>query len=108
MSLRHSGTAPTDSRHNIYILEESRELPIEQQLRKKWLQWFGHLCRIPDHQVAQQLLRCQPSGKCRKPGGTSQHWVDLISGDLSDLDNGQQPVQNRRECQSVVHGELAP
>ena len=34
---------------NVDILEETGELPIEEQLRKKRLQCFGHLQRMPDH-----------------------------------------------------------
>ena len=102
------GLTLLDRRRNIDILQETGELPIEHQLRKKRLQWFGHHSRMPDHRIAKQLLRCRPRGKRRKPGGTSQRWVDLISRDLSNVDNWQQTVQNRKEWRSVVHGESTP
>ena len=54
------GLTLLDRRRNIDILEETGELPIEHQLRKKRLQWFGHLSRMPDHRIAKQLLRCRP------------------------------------------------
>ena len=76
-----------DKRRNVDILEETGELPIEEQLRQKRLQWFGHLQRVPDHRAQKQLLRCRPNGKKRRPGGTSLQWVDLISRDLNGMAN---------------------
>ena len=49
---------------------------MEEQLRQKRLQWFGHLKRMPDNWPQKQVLRCRPCGKKQKPGGTSQRWVD--------------------------------
>ena len=43
-------------RHNVDILRETEEHPVEQQLRQKRLQWFGHLQRMPDHRIQKQIL----------------------------------------------------
>ena len=47
------GVTLWNMRHNVDILEETRELPMEQ-LRPKRLQWFGHLQRMHmrDHALA--------------------------------------------------------
>ena len=37
-----------DMRRNTDILEQTGELPIEEQLRRKRLQWFGHVKRMHD------------------------------------------------------------
>ena len=37
-----------DRRRNVNILKETRELPIEEQLRKKRLQSFGHVRRMSE------------------------------------------------------------
>ena len=55
---------------NVDILRETEEHPVEQQLRQKRLQWFGHLQRMPDHRIQKQILRCRPEGNSRTPGGT--------------------------------------
>ena len=52
-----------DRRRNVDILEETREPPIEEQLRQRWLQWFGHLKRKPDNRPHKQVLSCQPQGE---------------------------------------------
>ena len=99
------GVTLWDKRRNVDILEETGQLPIEEQVRKKRLQWFGHLHvqRMPDHRPQKQLLKCRPKGKRRKPGGTSLRWVDAINRDLSRVANWQQLVKDRRTWQEVVH-----
>ena len=79
------GVTLWDRRRNVDILEETGELPVEEQLRHKRLQWFGHLQRMPENRPQKQVLRCRPHGRKRKPGGTSQRWVDLVHKDLSNL-----------------------
>ena len=56
---------------NADIMEETGELQVEEQLRQKRLQWFGHLQKIPDHWPQKQLLRCKLRGKNRRLCGTS-------------------------------------
>ena len=42
---------------NSDILRETGEPPVEDQLRQKRLQWFGHMQRMPEHRVQKQVLR---------------------------------------------------
>ena len=56
-----------DQRGNEDIPAETGEVPVEDQLRLKRLQWFGHLQRMPDHRPQRQVLKCCPQGKKRKP-----------------------------------------
>ena len=44
------GVTLWDKQHNADILEETGELPVEEELRLKRLQWFGHReCQIIGH-----------------------------------------------------------
>ena len=97
------GVTLWDKRRNDDILEETGELPVEEQLRLKRLQWFGHLQRMPDHRPQKQLLRCRPTGKKRRPGGTSLRWVDVISRDLTRIANWQEVVMDRSEWRAAIH-----
>ena len=42
------GVTLWDMKRNADILRETGELPIEEQLRRKRLQWFGHVQRMYD------------------------------------------------------------
>jgi hypothetical protein len=53
------GVTLWDRRRNADILEETGKLPVKYvQLRRKQLQWFGHLQRIPESRPQKQVLRC--------------------------------------------------
>ena len=90
-------------RRNVDILRETEEHPIEQQLRQKRLQWFGHLQRMPDHRIQKQILRCRPEGTRRTPGGTQLRWIDLLNRDLGDIPDWQHLVHNRETWRSRIH-----
>ena len=64
------GVTLWEMRRNTDILRETGELPIEEQLRRKHLQWFGHVKRIYDECPQKQLLKCRPRRKKRPQGGT--------------------------------------
>ena len=95
------GVTLWDRRRNVDILEETGELPVEEQLRHKRLQWFV-LRRMPENRPQKQVLRCQPHGRKRKPGGTSQRWVDLVHKDLSNLPQWSEHVKNRSQWRSII------
>ena len=97
------GVTLWDMRRNVDILEETGELPVEEQLRQKRLQWFGHLQRMPDHRPQKQLLRCRLRGKKRTPGGTSLRWVDLINRDLAGIANWPEVVTDRSKWRAAIH-----
>ena len=92
-----------DRRRNTDILEETGELPIEEQLRQKRLQWFGHVQRMSDERPQKQLMKCQPRGKKRAPGGASLRWVDVVSKDMTKLTNWQEVVKDRAVWRAFIH-----
>ena len=75
-----AGVMLWDRRRHVDILEETGELPVEQQLHHKQVQWFGHLQRMPENQLQKQVLRCRPHGWKRKPGGTLQRCPTFLNG----------------------------
>ena len=97
------GVTLWDMRRNVDILEETGELPIKEQLRLKRLQWFGHLQRMPDHQLQKQVLRCRLKRKKRRPGGTCLRWVDVISRDLTEILEWREVVTDRSAWQNAIH-----
>ena len=97
------GVTLWDKRKNEDILAETEELPVEDQLKLRRLQWFGHLQRMPEHRPQRQVLKCRPQGKKRKPGGTSLRWIDVIKKDLSEINNWKELVKDRNQWRSAIH-----
>ena len=91
-----------DRRRNEDLLKEADEQPMEKRMKEMRLRWFGHLQRMPDHWPQKQLLKFRPKGKKRRPGGTQQRWVDLISRDLQGLDDWQSDCQDRKKWRQLI------
>ena len=92
-----------DKVRNTTILERTGELPVEQQLRQRRLQWFGHVWRMPAHRPQRQVLRCRPSGRKRPPGGTALRWCDLLNNDLKGVRNWVNAIEDRAEWRATIH-----
>ena len=52
------GVTLWNKRRNEDILAEVGELPVEDQVKLRQLQWFGHLQRMPSHWPQRQMLKC--------------------------------------------------
>ena len=89
------GLTQWDMHRNVDIMKETDELPVEEQVRQRRLQWLGHVQWIPDHRPQKQLLRCRSQGKRRRPGGTPLRWIDIISRDLVGVTNWQEEIKDR-------------
>ena len=87
---------------NTDILARTGVLPVEEQLRQRRLQWFGHVWRMPTNRPQRQLMRCRPSGRKRPTGGASLRWCDLISRDLRDIANWTEAVMDRSEWRAQI------
>ena len=87
---------------NSTILEMTGELSMEDQLRQRRLQWFGHVWRMPALHPQRQLVQSRPSGKKRPPGGAPLHWCDLVNDDLSGIRNWTEAIQDRTEWRDVI------
>ena len=87
---------------NSTILEMTGELSMEEQLRQRRLQWFGHVWRIPALHPQRQLVRSRPSGKKRSPGGAPLRWCDLVNDDLSGIGNWTEAFQDHTKWRAVI------
>ena len=98
---------------NSDILERTGMVSMEDQLKQRRLQWFGHVWRMPTTRPQRQLLRCRPSGRRRPTGGAPLRWCDLISRDLRDITNWTTTITDRQQwrtyiCQNVNMATPAP
>ena len=92
---------------NSDILERTGVLPVEEQLRQRRLQWFGHVWRMPTNRPQRQLMRCRPSGRRRPTGGAPLRWCDLISRDLRGITNWAEAVMDRPEWRARIGRPLS-
>ena len=88
------GVTLWDRRRNVDILEETGELPVEEQLGHKGLQWFGHLQRMPETQPQKQVLRCRPHG--------SGNLKEPQSADRPSSQGPVQPSSMERACEEQI------
>ena len=91
-----------DRIRNSTILEMTGEPSMEEQLRQRRLQWFGHVWRMPALRPQRQLVRSRPSGKKRPPGGAPLRWCDLVNDDLSGIGNWTEAIQDRTKWRDVI------
>ena len=91
------------------ILRMAGQPPIEIELKKRRLQWFGHVQRMGCEGTKKRVFRCRPVGKKRQPGGggggVSLRWVDTISRDLSwtQLEDWTDVVTDRQEWRGIIN-----
>ena len=92
-----------DKMRNTTILERTGELPVEEQLQRRRLQWFEHVWRMQAHRPQRQVLRCRPSGRKRPPGGTPLRWCDLLNDDLKGMRNWSNAIKDQAEWRATIH-----
>ena len=92
-----------DKVRNTTILERTGELPVEEQLWQRKLQWFGHVWRMPAHCPQRPVLRCRSIGRKRPPGGTPLCRCDLLNDDLKGMRNWSKAIEDRAEWRTTIH-----
>ena len=93
---------------NTEILERTGELPVEDQLRQRCLQWLGHIWRMPDNRIQKQVLKCRPSGRRRPPGGTALRRCDVVNRDLSGVTDWQELIMDRSGWRAAIRQPSLP
>nr|KAG5708273.1 hypothetical protein BaRGS_021207 [Batillaria attramentaria] len=68
------------------LWERTRQVPIEQEIKKRKWGWIGHTLRKPTSNVTRQSLDWNPQGK-RKVGRPKQTWRRRFGDDLNCIFN---------------------
>ena len=68
------GKTRRDRVSNVRIREE---LVIEERMAKRQLNWFGHVVRMGEHNIARCLQEVRPAGK-RERGSPRKTYLDVI------------------------------
>jgi hypothetical protein len=77
------------------IREESKQKPLLEQIKKRELQWYGHVTRMAEERKPRQILEARPIGKRgrRRPRKT---WEDVIE------EEGKQKGKTMREMEKLA------
>ena len=78
---------------------------VEEQLRWRRLQWFGHIWRMPTQRPLKTAIKVQAqrqrqtNGRCTSTVG----WCDLISRDLRNTGNWAEAIVDRQEWRALIN-----
>ena len=73
---------------NIDIRKKTNQPQLSNAIKKRRLQWFGHLQRMNVTRLPLNLYRWTPYHGKRKPGRPRTTWKDVIKLDLDSLMTG--------------------
>ena len=95
------GVSLEEHRRNEDITEEAKIMPIKDVMRKKRLQWFGHVCRREEDEDIKRVSEMVMEGN-RGRGRPKQRWKDTIRTDLRWLDLDENDAMDRAVWHSLV------
>ena len=83
---------------NIDKRRKTNQLQLSNIIKKRRLQWFGHLQRMDASRLPLKLYRWTPYHGQRKPGRPRTAWKDVIRRDLDSCD-GVDSGRDRSSCE---------
>ncbi len=73
-----------DTISNMNLWESTRQLPVENEIRKRRWGWIGHTLRKPPNSITRQALKWNPQGK-RKRGRPKNTWRRDLEADTTRM-----------------------
>ena len=95
------GISLEEHRRNEDILQEAKVVPIKDLMRRKRMQWFGHVQRRDSQEDIRKVSEMEIDGN-RPRGRPKQRWSDTINADLRWLDLDSSDVEDRSRWRSLV------
>ena len=95
------GISLEEHRRNEEITSEARIMPIRDVMRKRRLEWFGHVCRREEDQDVRRVFEMKIDGS-RGRGRPKQRWYDTVKADLRELNLGREDTENRARWKGLV------
>ena len=78
-----------------------RQGGVSSNMRKRRLQWHGHVCRRDEDEDIRQVTNIQVGGR-RKRGRPRQRWKDTVKSDMSCWGLEQEDVHDRTIWHSLI------
>ena len=73
---------------------------LEDIIRRKRLQWLGHVHRMQQNRIPKQVLQWNPHGK-KKRGRPRKNWKATVNKDLEDIGMSWEEAENAAEDRTV-------
>ena len=100
--LRHIyGISYEDHVENTEIRRQAGVKEMSSYMRKRRLQWHGHVCRRDEDEDIRQVTNIQVGGR-RKRGRPRQRWKDTVKSDMSRWGLEQEDVHDRIRWHSLI------
>ena len=99
------GISLEEHRRNEEILEEAGVMPIKDLMRKKRMQWYGHVCRREPEEDIRMVYNLRVEGK-RSRGRPKQRWSDTVNSDLRWLGLENEDPGDRMRWRSLVEWKI--
>ena len=95
------GISLEEHRRNEEITAEANIMPIRDVMRKKRLEWYGHVCRRESDEDIRRVYEMKVEGS-RGRGRPKQRWSDTINADLRWLGLERGDTSDRIRWRSLV------
>ncbi|XP_046848167.1 uncharacterized protein LOC124441744 [Xenia sp. Carnegie-2017] len=95
------GVSLEEHRTNESIREEANVMSILKLMRRKRLQWFGHVCRREEDVDIRRVYEMQMEGR-RKRGRPKHRWKDTIRRDMQLCGVKEEDTQDRAAWRSLI------
>jgi exonuclease III len=95
------GISLEEHRRNEDITREVRVMPIKDVMRKRRLEWFGHVRRREEKEDIRRVSEMRIEGS-RGRGRPKQRWLDTVKNDLRWLDLDPDDTSDRMRWRSLV------
>ena len=108
------GVSLRDRLRNETIRERcDQQTPIEEEIQKRRLRWFGHVCRMNDNRLPRKLLwRDRPTEWRIQRSAPKKTWLKNIEDDLKNQRlsaiEARDVAKNRQEWKRIVNGVRDP
>jgi hypothetical protein len=95
------GISLEEHKKNEEIRKEANVIPIEELMRQKRLEWFGHVCRRKQEEDIKKVFELKVAGK-RSRGRPKHRYQDTINKDLLVYNMKKEDAQDRHKWKNLI------
>ena len=89
--------------HELY--QKSKQVPIAKTIRKRRIQWFGHIMRMEDSRITRKMLNWNPKGTAKR-GRKKANWLNNVQTDAltlgTDIDHWGETAKDKKKWRKIL------